>query len=146
MIYVSFPGGTMVKNLPADTGDAKDKGSIHGLGRSPEVGMEITSVFMPEKSHGQRSLEGYSSGVAKVRHDWSHTHSVELGMFGLLCSAVKNLPTNAGDAGLISGLGRSPEGGNVNLLQYSCLGNPMDRGAWQTTVHRVTNSQARLSN
>ena len=84
-MYVSFPGGTMEKNLPADTGDAKDKGSIHGLGRSPEIGMEITSVFMPKKSHGQRSLEGYSSGVAKVRHDWSHTHNVELGMFGLLC-------------------------------------------------------------
>ena len=43
-----------------------------------------TSVFLPGKSHGQRSLEGYSSGVAKVRHDWSHTHNVELGMPGLL--------------------------------------------------------------
>ena len=60
-------------------------------------------------------------------------------------SAVKNLPANAGDAGLISGLGRSPEGGNVNLLQYSCLGNPMDRGAWQNTVHRVTESWTQLS-
>ena len=54
--------------------------------------------------------------------------------------AVKNLPTNAGDSGdtgLISGLGRSPGGGNGNLLQYSCLGNPMDRGAWRATVYGV---------
>ena len=43
---------------------------------------------------------------------------------------VKNLPANAGDAGFIPGLGRSPGGGNVNPLQYSCLENPMDRGAW----------------
>ena len=54
-------------------------------------------------------------------------------------SVVKNLPANAGDTrdvGSIPGLGRSPGVGNGNLLQYSCLGNPMDRGAWQATVHR----------
>ena len=44
-------------------------------------------------------------------------------------SVVKNLPPNAGDAGLIPGLGRSPERGHGNPLQYPCLGNPMDRGA-----------------
>ena len=55
---------------------------------------------------------------------------------------VKNLPANAGDVGLIPGrLGRSPEGGNGNPLQYSCLGNPMDRGVWQATVLRVAKSQ-----
>ena len=46
---------------------------------------------------------------------------------------IKNLPDNAGDTedvGSILGLGRSPGGGNGNPLQYSCLGNPMDRGAW----------------
>ena len=47
---------------------------------------------------------------------------------------VKNLPTNAGDAGLIPGLGRSPGEGNGKLLQYSYLGNPMDRGARWATV------------
>ena len=52
-------------------------------------------------------------------------------------SAIKNLPANAGDLGLIPGLGRSPEEGNDNPLEYSCLGNSMDRGAWQATVHRV---------
>ena len=50
---------------------------------------------------------------------------------------VKNLPANAGDAGSVPGLGRSPAGGNGNPLQYSCLGNPMARRAWQATVQGV---------
>ena len=56
---------------------------------------------------------------------------------------VKNPPSNAGDTedmGLIPRLGRSPRGGNGNPFQYSCLGNPMDRGDWQATVHEVTES------
>ena len=59
-------------------------------------------------------------------------------------SVVKNLPTNAGDTqgvGLIPGLGRSPGGENGKPLQYSCLENPMDRGAWQATVHGVAKSR-----
>ena len=62
---------------------------------------------------------------------------------------VKNSPPNVGDTGdvgSIPGQGRSPEGGNGNLLQYSCLGNPMDREAWQATVYGVAKSWARLSN
>ena len=55
-------------------------------------------------------------------------------------SAVKNLPANAGDASLIPGWGRSPGGGNGNPLQYSCLKNPTDRGAWWPTVQRVAES------
>ena len=53
---------------------------------------------------------------------------------------VKNLPASAGDIrdlGSIPGSGRFPGGGHGNPLQYSCLENPMDRGAWQATVHRV---------
>ena len=50
---------------------------------------------------------------------------------------VKNPPANAGDAGLITRLGRFPGEGNGNPLQYSCLGNLMDRGAWWATVHGV---------
>ena len=49
---------------------------------------------------------------------------------------------NAGDSGSIPGLGRSPGGENGNPLQYSCLGNPMDRGAWWPTVRGVTESWA----
>ena len=66
---------------------------------------------------------------------------------------VKNLPVSAGDArdmGLIPGSGRSPRIGNGNPLQYSCLENPMDRGAWYpvawgATAHGVTKSQSQLS-
>ena len=53
-------------------------------------------------------------------------------------SVVKNLPANAGDAGLIPSSGSSPEGGNGSPLQYSCLKNHMDRGSWQATVCGVT--------
>ena len=60
---------------------------------------------------------------------------------------VKNLLANAGDirdAGLIPGLGRSPGGEHGNPFQYSCLGNPTDRGAWWATVHGVAKSWTRL--
>ena len=55
----------------------------------------------------------------------------------LVAQAVKNLPANAGDAGLIPGLGRYPREASGSPFQYSCLGNSMDGGAWQSTVHRV---------
>ena len=57
---------------------------------------------------------------------------------------VKNLPANAGDLrdmGLIPGSERSPGGGHNSSLQYSCLKNPMDRGAWRATAYRVAKSQ-----
>ena len=53
-------------------------------------------------------------------------------------SVVKNPPVTTGDAGSTHGLGRFPREGNGYPLQYSCLGNPMDRGAWQAKVHWVT--------
>ena len=70
---------------------------------------------MGDVCHGISRLEGFPGGTV-----------------------VKNLPANAGDVGLIPGSGRSLGGGNDNPLQYSCLGNPMNRGAWRATVHRVT--------
>ena len=54
---------------------------------------------------------------------------------------IKNLPANAGDPGSIPGFGRSPREGNGNLLKYSCLENPMDRGAWWAIVPGVTKSR-----
>ena len=50
---------------------------------------------------------------------------------------VKNPPANTGNSALIPGSGRSPGGGNGSPLQYSCLGNPVDREAWRVTVHGV---------
>ena len=60
-------------------------------------------------------------------------------------SEVKVSAYNAEDLGLIPGLGRSPGEGNGNPLQYSCLENPMDGGAWWAMVHGVTKSPTRLS-
>ena len=61
---------------------------------------------------------------------------------------VKNLHAKTGgpgDTGSIPGSGKTPGEGNGNLLQYSCLGNPMNRGAWQATAHGVAKSQLQLS-
>ena len=77
---------------------------------------------------------------------WTALQTVDLQAFiiawaSLGGSVVKNPPANAGGAGLIPESGRSPGGRNSNSLQYSCLENPRSRGAWQTTVHRVTRSR-----
>ena len=83
---------------------------------------------------GQR----YNHGVAKSQTQLSDWAYIPGG------SGVKNPPTNAEDkrdVGSIPGSGWSPGGGNGNPFQYSCLENPMDRGAWRTTVQRVTKSR-----
>ena len=75
------------------------------------------------------------NGITKFRLD-----------MGFRCSSVsKESACNAGDLGLIPGLGRSPREGNGNPLQYSCLENPMDKGAWQVIVLGVCKSQTRLN-
>ena len=82
-------------------------------------------------------------GICKPVH---LEHIMMLGFPG--DTVVKNLPARSGDTkdmGAVPGLGRSPGGGNGNPLQYSCLGNPGDKGAWRATVHRATKSQTRLS-
>ena len=66
----------------------------------------------------------------------------------LVAQLVKNLPANAAgarDMGSLLGWGRFPEGGNDNPLQYSCLGNPTDRGAWRVTVHELVKGPTQLS-
>ena len=63
-------------------------------------------------------------------------------------TCLKDFSVNAGDTrdmGWISVLERSPGGGNGNLLQYSCVENPMDRGAWWVTIHGITKSQTQLN-
>ena len=62
----------------------------------------------------------------------------------MVTQTIKNMPALQEDS--IPGLGRSPGGGHGNPLQYSCLENPMDRGAWQATVCEVTKSWTQLSN
>ena len=67
-------------------------------------------------------------------------------IYGFLCTSVsKEFACSVGNPGLIPGLGRSPGEGNDNPLQYPCLENLMDRGAWWAAVHGVAKSQAQLS-
>ena len=88
-----------------------------------------------------------SIGSHRVGHDLAHMHvdiqirlnSTYFVSTGLSCgTVVKNLPANAGNAGSIPGSGRSSGEGNGNVFQYSCLGNPMDRGVWQPIGHEVS--------
>ena len=108
-----------------------------------------TPVFLLGKSDGQRSLEGYSPWGCKEVDTTEHTYtqnSVRNGLSWWLRKVVKNLPANAENMSLIPGSGRSLGEGNGNPLQYSCLGNPIDRGAWRATVCGVAKSQTRLNN
>ena len=89
-------------------------------------GVATDSSILAEKSHGQRNLGGF------------------MGFPG--GSDSKESTCNAQQSSSIPGSGRSPGGGHGNPLQYSCLENPMDRGAWWATVHEVARSQTRLSN
>ena len=82
---------------------------------------------------------GWSSGLKSTCKCRAHGFESPGG------SEVKASACNVGDLGSIPGSGRSPGEGNGNPLQYSCLENPMDGGAWWTTVHGVAKSQTRLS-
>ena len=84
-----------------------------------------------------------SSAVYRERPSLVVDHCYSWGFPG--GSVVESPPANAGDSGSIPGLGRCPGGGHGNRLRYSCLENPVDRGAWWATVHGVTKSRTRLN-
>ena len=121
--------------------NAGELASVLGQEDPPGKGKwQPTPVFLPGESHGHRSLVGYSpQGHKELRHDWSDL----AGFPG--SSDGKASAYNAGGLGSIPGSGRSPGERNGNPLQYSCLENPMDQGAWWATVHRVAKSRTRLS-
>ena len=105
---------------------------------------------MPENSHGQRSLVGYSPkgctepDMTERLSVCAHAHTLTYDQAFQVALVVKNPPANAGDGrdmGSILGLGRSSGAGHGSPFQYSCLENPVDRGAWQATVHRVAKRQ-----
>ena len=106
------------------------------------------SSFLPGESNGQRSLAGYSSWSQKSQtrlRDYTTATIVFTGLPWWLSSKEFSCSVGAaGDVGSIPGSGGSPGGRHSNSLQYSCLENPMNRGAWQAIVHKVTKSQAQL--
>ena len=142
----------------------KDKCSCWRRERLP------TLVFLLGEFHGQRSLAGYSPQGSKhwtclsnklnscflhcrwILYHLSHQESplgkdVCLNLDYQVVLVVKNLPANVGDIrnmGSVPGSGRSPARKLGNPPQYSCLANPMDRGAWQAAVYRVTKSSTQL--
>ena len=124
-------------SLVAQACNAGDPGSIPGLGRRDlpwRRKWQSTPALLPGKSHGRRSLIGYSP--------WGHKESdmTERLHFHFNHEEASLVACNAEGLGLIPGSGRSPGEGNGNPLQYSCLENPMYRGAWQATVHGVAKS------
>ena len=106
----------------------------------------LTLAFMWSVSAGPYI---YIFAHTSVVHIYIHTYicTYVYAWASQVAQLVKNPPASVGDArdvGSILGSGRSPGGGNGNPLQYSCLENPMGRGAWRATVHRVAKIQIRL--
>ena len=134
-----FPEGS-VSQESASVGDTS---SIPESGRYPEEGNGNPLQYSCLENPMDRGAWGATvHGVTKSRTGLSdfHFHLCFLGG-----SVGKESTCHAGDPDLIPGSGRSPGEGNGNPLQYSCLENPMDRGAWQDIVHGVTKSQTQLS-
>ena len=128
----------LVKNLPANAGDTRDVGSLPGGGNGNPLQYSCLENSIDEPGGLQ------SVGSQRVEHDWVNMHLYYI--LGFL-RWVKNLLANAGDAGVtdsIPGSGRCPGEGHGNPLWSSCLENPLDRGAWRATVHRVEKSWTRL--
>ena len=127
----------LVEKLPAMQ---ETIGLIPGLGRSPGGGhgnpLKYSCLGNP---HGQRSLVRYSPWGHKELEttEWLSTAQDSTAQAVVV---VKNPPANAQDLGSIPGSGRYPGGGHGYPLQYSCLENPMNRGAWWAIVYRVADS------
>ena len=101
-----------------------------------------TLVFLPGESRGQRSLAGCSPQGRTELDTTEATKQQHIYIWGFPGGlVVKNPFANAGDMGSIHGSEKSPGEENGKLLQYSCLGNPMDRGVWWATVHGVAKSR-----
>ena len=127
------------------------RGAWRGLWRVRHSWVTTTFTFkdIQDKLSSRQLYTGaWRAGPRSGLAIWIVSHYID-GIHVILQGAlvVKKLPANAGDirdAGSIPGLGRTPGGGHGNPLQYCCLENPMERGAWWTIVHRVTESQTQL--
>ena len=126
--------------------DVGHAGLIHGSGKPQRREWQSTPVFLPGESHGQRSLVGYTVHRFAPSITWLKQLCISTLTFAEFWDGPrgKESTCNAGDSSSIPGLGRSPGEENGNPLQYSCLENPMDRGAWQAMVYRVSKSQTWL--
>ena len=147
----------MVKNPIAIAGDVRYAGLVPGLGRSPGGGcgspLQYSCLENPmDRGAPRATVHRVAKSWTQLKQLSAHSHtrillfSCNLWPMGFAGgSDGKESTCNAGDLGSIPGLGRSSGGGHGHPLQYSCLENPMDRGAWRVTVHGVTKSQTQLS-
>ena len=139
---MDFPVGPEVKASACSSGDP---GSIPEWGRSPGEGngspLQCSCLGNPmEEGVWWATVHGGAKSRTRLS---DFTYAVSWGFPG--GSDSKESACNAEDLSSIPGLGRSPGVGNGNPLQYSCLENPMDRGAWQATVQRVEKSWTQMS-
>ena len=121
-----------ITHTPSESGDRSCQSRMLGwTSQAWEDPGVLDSAVSPIQNASAKSLTPFKGGP----------YGLPRGLSGkeLTCSAGAT-----GDAGSIPGSGRSPGGGHGNPLQYSRLGNPMDRGAWQATTHRVEKNQIRL--
>ena len=144
-----FPDSSVGKESTCSVGDL---GSMPGLERSPGEGNSYPlQYFGLENSTGCINHRVEKSRTRLSDFYFTHVYlyfQMDIHIWASqVALVVKNPPANAGDTrdkGSFPGLGRSPGEGNGDPLQYSCLGNPMDRGAWRAMVHGVTKSQTQL--
>ena len=132
---MDFPCGSAGKESACNVGGL---GLIPGLESSPGEGKGYPLQY----SGLENSMDCIADEVSK-----SQTRLSDLRFHFQVALVIENLPASAGDVrdkGSIPELGRSLRGGQGNPLQYSCLGNPMDRSAWRATIHRVAKSLIQL--
>ena len=157
MVLVCFLAVSVIKNLPANAGEARDVDLIPGLGRPPGIGNSNPVQFPCLENSMERGVCRAVAHVVWKSQTWLREWALLCAYNEILLSHKrKGLPQwlsgkestwNARDAGssLFPELGRPLGGGNGNLLQYSFWENPTDSGAWQATVHGVTKNQMWLS-
>ena len=160
---MGFSNGSVVKNPPAKQETQETWVRYLGGADPLEEKMAIHSSILvweitwTEQPGGLQSIESW--GIGYNWNDLAHSHAStslhmvwnvteNLILLHWVCfptkqelhdgSVVKNLPANAGDSGSVPETGKYPEEGNGNPLQYPCLENAMDRGAWRATIHGVT--------
>ena len=139
-----FPGGPAVKTSPSDVGSV---GSIPGGGIKTLYALRPTDRSIKQKQYCNRVNKDFKNGPHQNQSENSRASCFTVATFtqGLpWWLRGKKFADNAKDSGSIPGLRRSPVKRTGNPLQCSCLENPMDRGAWQGAVHRVSQSQTRL--
>ena len=140
----AFEGGSVVKNLPASAGGAGDIDLIPGWEGSPGGGNGNALQCSCLENPMDRGIT-LPQSHAKTLSSPHHFYFFDVTSLPLWLSD-KESACNVGDPGLIPGLGRSPGEGHGSPLQYSCLENSMDRGAWRGRVHGLTKSGTRLGN